>query len=68
MDSVTSGSKNGSCLPVLRGTLSGQILRGRRGSCNKWPRKWFLSASSSWDSVGAASSLAVVVHWLCTVR
>ena len=29
MDSVTSGSKNGSCLPVLRGTLSGQILRWR---------------------------------------
>ena len=29
MDSVTSGSKNGSCLPVLRGTLSGQILHWR---------------------------------------
>ena len=27
MDSVTSGSKNGSSLPVLRGTLSGKILR-----------------------------------------
>ena len=26
MDSVTSGSKNGSSLPVLRGTLSGKIL------------------------------------------
>ena len=44
------------------------LAGGRRGFCNKWPRKWFLSASSSWDSVGADSSLAVLVNWLCTVR
>ena len=31
MDSVTSGSKNGSSLPVLRGTLSGQVLRWLAG-------------------------------------
>ena len=29
MDSVTSGRGNGSSLPVLRGTLSGQLLRWR---------------------------------------
>ena len=99
MDFVTSGSKNGSSLPVLRGTLSRLILRwqcwltgftqcaercsgcacasrhgcrglagGRRGFCNKWQQKWFLFASSSWDSVEADSSLAVLVDWLCTVR
>ena len=44
------------------------LAGGRRGSCNTWPRKWFLSSSSSWDSVGAASSLAVLVHCLDTVR
>ena len=41
MDSVTSGSKNSSSLPVLRGTLSGQILRwlgvvARTGSRSSW--------------------------------
>ena len=44
------------------------LAGGRRGFCIKWPRKWFLSASFSWDSVGAASSLAVVVDWLSMVR
>ena len=44
------------------------LAGGRRGFCNKWQQKWFLSASSSWDSVGAASSLAVLVHWLSMVR
>ena len=44
------------------------LAGGRRGFCNKWQQKWFLSASSSWDSVGEDSSLAVLVDWLCTVR
>ena len=32
MDSVTSGSKNGSSLPVLRGTLSGWVNGAKSGS------------------------------------
>ena len=44
------------------------LAGGRRGFCNKWQQKWFLSVSSLWDSVGADSSLAVLVDWLCTVH
>ena len=57
MDSVTSGSENGSSLPLLRGTLSGKILSwaknmvflscelacGRGEFCAKWQQKLFLS-------------------------
>ena len=55
------------CACAIRHGCRG-LAGGRCGFCNKWQQKWFLSTSSSWDSVEADSSLAVLVDWLCTVR
>ena len=53
VDSVTGGSKNGSSVPVLRGTmLAKKNVRDCRGFCKRWQQKWFLSVGSSWDYAG----------------
>ena len=62
VDSVTGGSKNGSSVPVLRGTmLAKKNVRDCRGFCKRWQQKWFLSVGSSWDYAGD------IMNWLGSV-